>query len=75
MPGSLFLHGANTQEETICQHSETYRALLDLKYQRFDGEFLIPEFGCLYLQTLRFVRPLSYNECRQVDIIAAASHD
>ncbi|CAF1265740.1 unnamed protein product [Rotaria magnacalcarata] len=45
MPGSLFLYDASTQEETICYNSNIYRDVLDFKYQRFDGGFMIPEFG------------------------------
>ena len=75
MPGGLFLYGATTQEETICYHSETYRALLDLKYRRFNGGFYIPEFGCLYLKDLQFHHPPHYDKTVLVDVIAAACYD
>lgn len=75
MPGGLFLYGATTQEETICYHSETYRALLDLKYRRFNGGFYIPEFGCLYFKDLQFHHPPDYEKHLLVDVIAAACYD
>ncbi|CAF1249298.1 unnamed protein product [Rotaria sp. Silwood1] len=75
MPGGLFLYGATTQEETICYNSNAYRALLDFKYERFDGGFMIPEFGCLYIKRAQFFKPNQPNEYRYVDIIAAACYD
>ncbi|CAF1644155.1 unnamed protein product [Rotaria magnacalcarata] len=75
MPGGLFLYGASTQEETICYNSNTYRALLDFKYQRFDGGFMIPEFGCLYIKNVKFYQPVNPNVNKNVDIIAAACYD
>lgn len=75
MPGGLFLYGATTQEETICYHSETYRALLDLKYRRFQGGFYIPEFGCLYMKDLQFHHPPDYDKSVTIDVIAAACYD
>ncbi|CAF2111664.1 unnamed protein product [Rotaria magnacalcarata] len=59
---ALFLYGASTQEETICYNSNTYRDVLDFKYQRFDGGFMIPEFA-----------DPSVN--RNVDVIAVACYD
>ncbi|CAF1039635.1 unnamed protein product [Rotaria magnacalcarata] len=75
MPGGLFLYGASTQEETICYNSNAYRALLDFKYQRFDGGFMIPEFGCLYIKNVKFFQPVDPNVNKNVDIIAAACYD
>ena len=75
MPGGLFLYGANTQEETICYHSNTYRGLLDLKYNRFDGGFMIPEFGCLYIKNVDFYKPPQYKDQRTIDVVAAACYD
>jgi uncharacterized protein (TIGR02452 family) len=75
MPGGLFLYGASTQEETICYNSDTYRALLDFKYNRFDGGFFIPEFGCLYIKNVQFFNPTDFKENHLVDIIAAACYD
>jgi uncharacterized protein (TIGR02452 family) len=75
MPGGLFLYGANTQEETICYHSDTYRALLDFKYNRFDGGYFIPEFGCLYIKHVQFHNPSDEKQIYSIDIIAAACYD
>ncbi|CAF4643227.1 unnamed protein product [Rotaria sp. Silwood2] len=75
MPGGLFLYGASTQEETICYNSNAYKALLDFKYERFDGGFIIPEFGCLYIKRVQFFKPDQPNEYRNVDIVAAACYD
>ncbi|CAF0759421.1 unnamed protein product [Adineta steineri] len=75
MPGGLFLRGATTQEETICYNSDLYRALLDLKYNRFDGGFMIPEFGCLHIKHVQFFKPPEHKESRKIDIIAAACYD
>ena len=75
MPGGLFLFGATTQEETLCYHSNTYRALLDFKYQRFHGGFFIPEFGCLYIKNALFSKPSDGNITRSADVIAAACYD
>ncbi|CAF3089485.1 unnamed protein product [Rotaria socialis] len=75
MPGGLFLYGASTQEETICYNSNTYRALLDFKYQRFDGGFMIPEFGCLYIKNVKFFQPADPSVNKNVDVIAAACYD
>ena len=75
MPGGLFLYGASTQEETICYNSNTYRGLLDLKYERFNGGFFIPEFGCLYIKNSSFYKPPEHKQTRQCDVIAAACYD
>ncbi|CAF1478052.1 unnamed protein product [Rotaria sp. Silwood1] len=75
MPGGLFLYGASTQEETICYNSNAYGALLDFKYQCFDGGFMIPEFGCLYIKNVKFFKPTQHIEERTVDIVAAACYD
>ncbi|CAF1546982.1 unnamed protein product [Adineta ricciae] len=75
MPGGLFLYGARTQEETICYHSDTYRALMDFKYTRFDGGFFIPEFGCLYMKNVKFYKALDNREFARVDVIAGACYD
>ncbi|CAF1409820.1 unnamed protein product [Adineta steineri] len=75
MPGGFFLYGATTQEETICYNSDTYQALLDLKYNRFDGGFFIPEFGCLYIKHVQFFKPPAFKQRRIVDIVAAACYD
>jgi len=75
MPGGLFLYGATTQEETICYNSDTYRGLLDLKYNRFDGGFFIPEFGCLYIKHVQFFKPSDSKQSHRVDIVAAACYD
>ncbi len=71
----LFLYGATTQEETICYNSDTYRALLDFKYNRFDGGFIIPEFGCLYIKHVAFFKPPQHKEYRKIDVVAAACYD
>ncbi|CAF1097511.1 unnamed protein product [Didymodactylos carnosus] len=54
MPGGLFLFGATTQEETICYNSDLYRALMDYKYKKFNGGFMIPEYGVLYIKNVTF---------------------
>jgi len=75
MPGGLFLYGASTQEETICYNSDTYNGLLDFKYQRFDGGFFIPEFGCLYIKNVTFFKQPDFKQNHLIDIIAAACYD
>jgi len=75
MPGGLYLDGASTQEETICYNSNTYQALLDFKYKKFDGGFFIPEFGCLYIKDAIFVNPNNKEQKRHADVIAAACYD
>ncbi|CAF4093565.1 unnamed protein product [Rotaria sordida] len=75
MPAGLFLYGATTQEETICYNSDAYGALLDFKYQRFDGGFIIPEFGCLYIKSAQFFKRDQPDAYRYVDIVAAACYD
>jgi len=75
MPGGLFLYGARTQEETICYNSDTYRALLDFKYKRFDGGFFIPEFGCLYIKHVQFFKPNHSKQYCFIDVVAAACYD
>ncbi|UJR17882.1 hypothetical protein I4U23_004781 [Adineta vaga] len=75
MPGGLFLYGARTQEETICYNSDTYRALLDYKYTRFDGGFFIPEFGCLYMKHVKFYKAPEYKDSSKIDVIAGACYD
>jgi uncharacterized protein (TIGR02452 family) len=75
MPGGLFLYGATTQEETICYNSDLYRGLLDFKYNRFDGGFFIPEFGCLYIKHVQFFKPPDFIQNHNIDIVAAACYD
>jgi hypothetical protein len=71
----LFLYGATTQEEAICYHSDLYRALLDFKYNRFSGGYMIPEFGCLYIKHVECYKPPQHDHHRHVDVVAGACYD
>lgn len=57
--------------KVLLYNSDGYRALLDLKYQRMDGGYMLPEFGVAYVKRVNFVQANSM-EIRPADLIVAA---
>ncbi|CAF1094818.1 unnamed protein product [Didymodactylos carnosus] len=75
IPGGSFLYGGTGQEESICYNSDVYRALLDFKYKKFSGGFMIPEYGVLYIKNVTFFHPQQQRLERKIDAIATSCYD
>ncbi|CAF0880729.1 unnamed protein product [Didymodactylos carnosus] len=75
IPGGSFLYGGAGQEESICYNSDVYRALLDFKYKKFNGGFMIPEYGGLYIKNVTFFHPQQQHLERKIDVIAVSCYD
>ncbi|CAF4243920.1 unnamed protein product, partial [Rotaria sordida] len=73
-PGGGYLRHARAQEEIILYNSDGYRALLDLKYQRMNGGYAIPEFGLAYVRNIRFFDAESEERHRLADMLVSACY-